>query len=429
MSTLTQRWCPNPPGRESRGRAAFPAPGGRLVPRLLAGWAAIHFCGLPVAATAAPVYQMRVLADGLQNPRGLTLAGNHLLVSEAGSGGPRQSQGSNCILSGSGAEICSGTSGSIGVWDLTARTYTRVLTGLPSLAQADGSEGTGIADLAVGGPTGLLGVFGLGGDPGQPNVANLGSNLFGQVVSINLSTGAIQPRSNLATYEKSYNPDGRTYNSNPYALELFADRLYATDAGGNSLLRLDPTPAGDGSFAILGRFVFPPLSLPPLPFQPEPVPTGLAVDPTNHQLLIAQLAGYPFVPGSASVYSSDGQGDPSLSLSGFSSITDIAAAADGSLYVLQYASDFFHPAGNGSVWRVAPDGSRESVLGGLTQPTGLAVAPDGSLYVTNNSDSLQGELREYRPVVPGPLPLLGMASAWCQARRLRRRRPAAKKPH
>jgi hypothetical protein len=57
------------------------------------------------------------------------------------------------------------------------------------------------------------------------------------------------------------------------------------------------------------------------------------------------------------------------------------------------------------------------------------VAGDGSLYVTNNGDSLPGELLEFRPDVPGPLPLLGAAAAWSRARRLRRRRAAARERH
>jgi hypothetical protein len=115
-------------------------------------------------------------------------------------------------------------------------------------------------------------------------------------------------------------------------------------------------------------------------------------------------------------------------LDDFTSITDIAHGADGSLYVLQYADNFFRPAGNGSIWRIAPDGSRARIIGGLSQPTGLAVADDGTLYVTNNADSLEGELREYRPNVPGPLPLLGAALAWRQARGLRRRTARGPQP-
>lgn len=402
---------------------------------MAAGLGALIALALPQAAKAAPTYRQRLLVDGLRNPRGLSLAGSRLLVSEAGAGGPRLSDGSNCIQAGSGAELCSGPTGAIGLWDTVSQTYTRAIPNLPSLARADGSEGTGIADLWPGGPTGWLGVFGLGGNPGQPTVGSLGSPWFGQVVSIDLASGSIQPRANLAGYELARNPDGETPpNSNPYALALFGGDLYATDAGGNTLLRLDPTPDPlDGTFPILGTVVFPtipvtpPVLPPPFPqnlpnpFPAQAVPTGLTVDPAGTSLWIAELGGFPFVPGSASVLSTDGTAAPSTALAGFTSITDIARGADGSLYVLQYADNFFQPAGNGSIWRIAPDGSRARIVGDLTQPTGLAVADDGTLYVTNNADSLQGELREYRPVVPGPLPLLGLSLAWRQTRSLRRR--------
>ncbi|MFM7265077.1 MAG: ScyD/ScyE family protein [Cyanobium sp.] len=385
----------------------------------------------PPAVEAAPIYRQRVLVDGLRNPRGLSLDGSRLLVSEAGAGGPRLSDGSNCIQAGSGAEICSGPTGAIGLWNTLSHTYARPIANLPSLARADGSEGSGIADLWPGGPTGWLGVFGLGCDPGQATIGSLGSDWFGQVVSVDLASGAIQPRANLAAYELTNNPDGETPpNSNPYALALFGGALVAPDAGGNTAIRLDPTPDPiDGTFPILGSFVFPRIPVTPPPFPPglpnpfpaEAVPTGLTVDPSGSTLWIGELAGYPFEPGSASVFRTDGNGAPSPALAGFTSITDLASAADGSLYVLQYAESFFQPAGNGSIWRVAPDGSRARIIDGLTQPTGLAVADDGTLYVTNNADGLQGELREYRPVVPGPLPVVGAAVAWRQARRMRRR--------
>jgi hypothetical protein len=398
---------------------------------MAAGLGALIGLAPALAAKAAPTYRQRVLVDSLRNPRGLSLEGSRLLVSEAGAGGPRLSDCSNCIQAGSGAEICSGPTGAIGIWDTVSQTYTRAIANLPSLARADGSEGTGIADLWPGGPTGWLGVFGLGGDPGQATVGSLGSNLFGQVVSVDFASGTIQPRANLAAYELAINPDGETPpNSNPYALALFGGQLYATDAGGNTLVRLNSTPdPSDGRFPILGSFVFstipitPPPFLPdlPNPFPAQAVPTGLTVEPTGTELWIGQLVGFPFVPGSASVFATDGASPPAPKLADFTSITDIASAADGSLYVLQYADNFFRPAGNGSIWRIAPDGSRAGIIGGLTQPAGLAVADDGTLYVTNNADSLEGELRGYRPVVPSPLPWLGTALAWRQARRLRRR--------
>ena len=136
------------------------------------------------------------------------------------------------------------------------------------------------------------------------------------------------------------------------------------------MLRLNPTPSPlDGTFEILDAFVFPALSVTPPPglplpnpFPAQPVPTGLALDTVLNRLLIGELAGFPFVPGSANIFSKDGLNPPSQVLTGFSSITDLASGSDGSLYVLDYASDFSQPIGNGSIWRVTAGGGRERII-------------------------------------------------------------------
>ena len=383
---------------------------------------------LAPAVQAAPPYTHRVLADNLPNPRGLLLRGNELLVSEAGSGGPAQPGAVNCVTGGAGDTLCSGTTGAIGSWNLTTQTYARVLAGLPSLAKATGGEGTGLADLTSGGPTGLLGVFGFGANPLALTPTLPGSDLFGRVVSIDLPNATLQPRANLAAYEQQNNPDGGDLISNPYALQMKGGTLLATDAGGNTLLSIDPTPSGaNQGFAIQGAYAFPPTAVPPQPFPAPPlasaVPTGLTVKAATDELLIGQFTGFPFVPGSAEVYATTGVTPPASTLSGFSMITDVAAAANGDVYVLEYATNFFAPGGSGGIWRVSASGERLRIIDGLTNPTSLALGADGAIYVTNNADGLQGELREYRPV-PAPLPLLGAALAWQQARRLRRRLPA-----
>jgi len=384
---------------------------------------------LAPAAQAAPAYTSRVLVNNLANPRGLLVSGDQLLVSEAGSGGPALSMSTNCITSGANATLCSGLSGALGSWNLTNQTYTRLITDLPSLAQANGTDGTGLADLAIGGPTGLLGVFGFGGAPATNDPALLGSNLFAQVVSINLSTSSLQPRANLAAYEQDNNPDGREKNSNPYAVQVFGGKLYATDAGGNTLLTLGLTPDPlNGTFPIESAFAFPPIPITPPPkppgapdpFPASAVPTGLTVNPSTNKLLIGQLGGYPFKPGSSSIYASDGLTAPVKALTDFTSITDVAADADGNTYILEYTSFFFDPNAKGSIWRVNAGGGRERIIDGLTQPTSLALGPDGTIFVTNKADGLQGELLEFRPV-PAPLPLFGAALAWRQTRRLRQR--------
>lgn len=379
---------------------------------------------LAPAAQAAP-YTSRVLANNLANPRGLLMSGNQLLVSEAGSGGAALPGASNCILSGAFTTLCAGLTGALGSWDLTSETYSRLITGLPSLAQANGTEGTGLADLTIGGPTGLLGVFGFGGSPSDLTASLPGNTLFAQVVSIDLPSGALMPRANLASYEQNNNPDGGEMISNPYAVQVFGGKAYATDAGGNSLLTLGLTPTPpDGTLTIDSAFAFPsiPITPPPSggPSTASAVPTGLTVNPATNELLIGQFSGYPFVPGSASVYATDGGTAPLVSLTGFTNITDVAADADGNTYVLEYSSLLFGPPATGGIWRVTPGGTRERIIQGLTQPTSLALGPDGTIFVTNKADGLQGELVEYRPV-PIPSPLFGAALAWSQARRLRRR--------
>ena len=156
------------------------------------------------------------------------------------------------------------------------------------------------------------------------------------------------------------------------------------------------------------------------------VPTGLSRNPLSNSLNIGELTGFPFEQGAATVFSLDDapNATPIEKWAGFSLMTDVAAGADGSLYVLEYASNFFKSTGVGSIWRIAPNGDRRQIISGLTRPTGLAVDSDGVLYVTNNADGINGQLLRFSPA-PGPLPLLGAWAAWSRSRVLRQhlRRP------
>ncbi|MFN7899649.1 MAG: ScyD/ScyE family protein [Synechococcaceae cyanobacterium] len=385
---------------------------------------------LMASAQANPAYRQRLLASGLANPRGLLVQEHRVLVSEAGSGAAAGSGGGTCIVGGAGSSLCAGPTGAIGAWDRLTNSYSRLVAGLPSLAQSDGSEGTGIADFTWHDSIGLVGVFGLGGDPRQPAVSLL-SPLFGQVVSIDLATGQLTPRSNLAAYEKTLNPDGPTgdVNSNPYAIQSFAGKLFATDAGGNTLLTIEPASTGpDGNFTISNHVVFPkldvtlgpPFRATPIPYLASAVPTGLTVNQLSDKLQIGEFSGFPFEAGSAAVLSlAAAATTPVQALTGFSLITDVAAGADGSLYVLEYASDFFNPVGGGSLWHINTRGDRSQIITGLTQPAGLAVHPSGIIYIANNADGTEGQLLQFDPV-PGPSPLLGAGVAWSRSRHLRR---------
>jgi glucose/arabinose dehydrogenase len=98
---------------------------------------------------------------------------------------------------------------------------------------------------------------------------------------------------------------------------------------------------------------------------------------------VSTLTGAPFLPGSAVVYRVNPGGAPTVYRGGFTAVTDFDFGPDGSLYVVQFASELFL-GGAGSVVRVSPDGStRTTLIGGLIAPTGIAVGDDGAVYVTN----------------------------------------------
>ena len=371
------------------------------------------------AAEAAP-YRSESLVTGLLNPRGLVIAPDgRLLVSEAGSGGPASS--GPCITSGANNQLCFGATGALGIFDPSTSSYQRRLEGLPSLASAAGEEGSGLSDLTYDGLN-LLGVISFGGNPNQ--LSSSGSALFGQLVAIDLTAGTITARASISQYELDKDPDSNGLNSNPYALAVLGTKTLVTDAGGNTLLSVNEDNDVDLVFSYPSQNVpLPPfLSSPPLPnpYPAQAVPTGLAT--SGDYVYSAEFSGFPFVAGSADIYRTDATGITSLFATGFTSISDIAFGPEGDLYILEYATNFFDPAPSGNVLRLSADGlSRDLLATGLTRPTGLAVDARGRVYVANNGDGTNGELLRLTQEVPGPMPILGLAAAFRQAKRLRRR--------
>jgi len=392
-------------------------PGHRLLGVALGVWAGAGLLAAAAPADAAP-YRVRTLVTGLENPRGLTIAPNgNLVLSEAGRGGSGP-----CIVAGSSATLCYGTTGAVGVFDRSTNVYSRALANLPSLADQSSPlfpEGTGLADLAFNSSGQLFGVFGFGADPNL--IPDAGSPLFGRTVAIDLTSGSLTPLADIAAFEAALNPDGKDLNSNPFALVVRGDDTYVTDAGGNSLVKADAA----NQVSLVNVFPEELVSTAHLPFPfPEipaqAVPTGLTIGPDG-ALYIAQLSGFPFAPGSADVFRYDFSNPVTTFAGGFSNLIDIAAGPDEALYLLQYSDNFFGPP-SGRVLRLGLDGSVRSIFDDLVRPTGLAVGRDGTIYVANDGDGVNGQLLALTPVpTPGPLPLLGVGVAFAQARRLRRR--------
>ena len=377
---------------------------------------------LGAAAEAAPTYKAKTLATGLESPRGVAIAPDgNLVLSEAGRGGDGL-----CLTSGSGNSVCYGTSGALGLFNFSTNSYSRAITGLPSLARQTSSlfdDATGLNKLTFNGSGQLMGVFGNEG--GASPFPGPKGQWFGQTVSINLAGSTVTPLANITAFEVSNNPHNTAVDSNPWDLVVRGSDTYVTDAAGNSLVKADSANANQVSLV----HVFPnknvntpdnaPASFPDV-YSAQTVPTGLTIGSDGY-LYIAQLSGLPFAPGSADVFRYDFVNPVTTFASGFSNLVDIAAGPDNSLYLLQYRNDFWAST-PGSILRLGLNGSVETLFSGLTNPTALAVAPDGTIYVTNNGNGINGELLQLTPQpAPAPLPIFGLGLAWTQARRLRRR--------
>ena len=374
---------------------------------------------LDLAAEAAPTYKAKTLATGLESPRGVAIdPDGNLVLSEAGRGG-----NGSCLTGGSGNSVCYGTSGALGLFNFSTNSYSRTITGLPSLARQNSGlydDATGLNKLTFNGSGQLMGVFGNeGGASPFPGPGEM----FGQTVSINLAGSTVTPLANITAFEVSNNPHTAAVDSNPWDLVVHGSDTYVTDAAGNSLVKANSTNQVSLVHVFPNKDVNTPNNAPPgLPpvYSAQTVPTGLAIG-SDGFLYIAQLSGFPFAPGSADVFRYDFVNPVTTFASGFSNLVDIAAGPDNSLYLLQYRNDYWASA-PGSILKLGLDGSVETLFSDLVNPTALAVDPDGTIYVTNDGNGVNGQLLQLTPQpVPAPLPIFGVGLAWIQARRLRRR--------
>jgi hypothetical protein len=347
----------------------------RTLASLLAACAALLALCVPALAGGP---HLKVVAEGLDNPRGLDVGrSGAVYVTEAGRGGSGP-----CRQGPEGGEECVGASGAVTrIWHGKQH---RVLRGLPSLAVANGEGATGPQDISIGPFGNARLVVGLGGDAAQR--ASLGplGPLFGQLFRVSLYE---RPRAvaDLAAYEAAADPDGDGADSNPNSVVSQFLRTIVADAGGNDLLRV-----GSGgritTLAVFPERLVPPPGPPAPPtFPMDAVPTSVVVGP-DRNYYVGQLTGFPFPVGGANVYRVErGGSEPKVVAGGFTNITDIAFGPDKSLYVLEFATNGIlsgDPAG--ALKRVRRNGSVETVVSeGLVAPTGLAIDRKGHAYISN----------------------------------------------
>lgn len=347
-----------------------------------------------------------VVAEGLDNPRGLTIGPDGALwIAEAGGVGGEDE--GPCLTGPEGNEVCYNMTGA--VTRVLDGEQERVADGLSSIGdKANGMNATGPHDLAVTADGSVYLLFGLGADP-EVRAENEGDPAqLGRLFQLDPESGDLTEIADVSGFETENNPDGGVFDSNPFMLAVAADdSLAVADAGANALYRVDL----DGTITTLAVF---PDRMELLPdgsaeIPMNAVPTGLWFGPED-AFYVGQLTGFPFPVGGANVYRVNPAGsDPVLHSDGFTNIIDIAFAPNGDLYVLEFTSggmaniDPSDPATlTGDLIRITPDNQRDVVVAGLVTPTGLTVDEDGAIYVANMG-SMAGAGQVLRFDAPEPV--------------------------
>ena len=312
-----------------------------------------------------------VVADGLNNPRGLAFGPDaSLYIAEAGQGGTRCRKDQCVGLTGSIARLKDGR-------------LTRVASGLVSVADKAGDFAVGADDVAVDADGHLFTVITSAGPRTPSFVPALARAQVGRVLRI-YQSGRLRPLARVDRFEFAHNPDGGEVDSNPYGIAASPGHQFVTDAAGNTLLHVV-----GGHTKLLAVF-------PDAARRADSVPTVVRIGP-DHALYVGELSGERAPNGRARIWRLIAGGTPKVYASGFSRITGLAFGRDGSLFVSEFSTNFRKQDPAGRIVRVARDGKRTIIgAGKLFFPAGLAVEPDGAVYVSNWS-ALPG-----RPATAGP---------------------------
>lgn len=368
---------------EGSGQDMARAPGHRrrrvaIAVVAVAAVSTVSAVGMAVKGRAAPT--VTVVADGLNNPRGLAFHDGHLWVAEAGTGG------AECVPTpGAPSDpTCFGLTGSIDRID--DGTVKRVLTGLESSAANGGGGAIGVDGISISGDR-IYAIFGVSDFEVPAGLSpQLTAVLFDQAGHLmraptsNEEDAGLTNVSNVGAFDYAWSNQHKSLvpeqfpDSNPYGVLADGRHVFVANAASNTLDQVD---SHTGSETILAFVPNPPAS--------DAVPTCVAEGPDG-ALYIGQLTGAGNGAGVANVY----RWTPSAGLTvwqkGFSAITGCGFGKDGSFYVTELTKVGFPPSGppGGDVIKIAKNGTRTTLgTGQLFFPNGFAAGDDGAIYVSN----------------------------------------------
>jgi hypothetical protein len=344
-----------------------------------------------------PIVPVMVIAEGLSQPRHVTYTEHGVYIAEAGIGGD------TCVTieeefdgEVEEFELCAGLTG--GITRVDSDGAEQIIDGLPSIFVFD--EGVGAHKVTFDDEGTMYIVMGFGGPPEARALFGDLGDYFATIVRVE-DNGDLTIVADLGDYEEAENPDGGIPDTNPYSILWDDGYLIAVDAGGNTLLRVDPE---DGSIETVAVFEARDVLAPPFLGLPEgaeipmdSVPTDVALGPDGNYY-VSELTGFPFPVGGARVYQVTPGGDVEVFAEGFTNLGALDFGPDGHLYALEMVSGGLlgvdeEAIGQGDLSSVASrivliaeDGTYTDLgIGGVFFGTGLAVGAEHELYVVHLS--------------------------------------------
>lgn len=337
--------------------------------------------GCPVVAQAELSPNAKVIATGLNNPRGLAFdpQSGLLYVAEAGLGGSSNTTGLCAQAPPPLGPITGGNTGRISTIDASGRRLTLV-DGLPS-SKTQFSDILGPADVEFSRGK-LYALVQAGCSKGNRNVPNA-------VFEIN--QGKLQLIADLSDFTiknpQSYPPDSdQDPEGVPASFKADAQGgLLVVDANRSTVNRV----GADGKvtrFVDLTRFIM----------GATVYDTPVAIDIDRFGNVFVGSFGYlPFAPASSTIYQVTPGAQQVFPVGwGFTTLIDMVFGPDGSLYVLETSTantgNFpFLIRNTGRVSRLNYYGALEFIATGLDMPSAMTFGPDGALYVSNRGHGVQ----------------------------------------